>query len=393
MNRDKHCKNKYFKKLHTDVSYYNKHKNTTKINTNVSDDLKADFQRAKSYIKDGKYDDARKILTGQLNTKNKKFALLELGKLEAQLENLKEAKRYYEMILDIDNKDDYAMLELGKIEFVLGNYEDAKKQFDKILEFRNDPITTFQLAKTEYLLGNTSKARMYYKSLSKTILDPSLRPYALLELGRLEACEGNLEEARKIFNYLGEDDKDEYAYRSLAIMEFKAGNYLEALKIINNELKKKRLVDDKLILALSKELNVFFDKDYSDISLVYRNKQILNYDEERAIEHIIDRHFNGINKSNFNKDLDPYQLFMEAKSMLARENKLKSLSFNDIYIIPYSNIGEYGEEYLKVVTLPNSKNIITMYPLITGIDLDDDDTLEAKKKLSKRFKNTAKKVL
>ena len=387
-------RNKYVKKLHTDLKYYNKDKKRSiKLDSGVSDKLKADFQRAKSYIDDGRYNEARLILLKQLNTNNKKYAMLELGKLEAQLENVKEAKRYYEMVLRVDKRDEYALVEIGKIEYVLGNYEEAKERFEKALEFRNDPITKFQLAKTEYKLGNTGRARVIYKDLSKTLLDEKIRPYALLELGRLEACEGNLDEARKIFTYLEENDKDEYAYRSLAIMEYKAGNYLEALKIVNQELKKNRLVDEKLIIALGKKFNIFFDYDYDNILMTYRNEQILDYSEDRAIEHIIERHFEGINKSNFNKDLDPYQLFIEAKSMLARENKLKQLSFNDIYIIPYSNIGEYDEEYLKVVTLPNSKNIITMYPLITGIDLEDEDTLETKKKLSKRFKNTTKKVL
>ena len=387
-------RNKYIKKLNTDVKYYSSNKiRAEKPDSKVPDFLKNDFQRAKSYINTGRYDEAREILIRQLNTKNKKYAMLELGKLEAQLENIKEAKRYYEMILKLDSKDDYAMFEIGKIEYVLGNYKEAKDRFEKILEIRNDPITRFQLAKTEYKLGNASKARIHYKALSKTILDDIVRPYALLELARLEACEGNIEEARRIFTYLGESNRDEYAYRLLAMMEFKNGNYLEALKIINSELKNNREVDEKLILALSKELNVFFDYDYNDISLVYRNKQILDYDEESTINHIIERHFNGIEKSNFNKNLDPYMLFNEAKTMLAKENKVKNLAFNDIYIIPYSNIGEYGEEYLKVVTLPNTKNIITMHPLITDMDVEDEDVIETKKKLSKKFKDITKKIL
>lgn len=387
-------RNNYVKKLRTNLKYYSRDKKkSVKPDNKVSDKLKNEFQRAKSYIANGNYEEARSILLRQLNTKNKKYALLELGKLEAQLENIKEAKRYYEMILKIDQKDEYALSEIGKIEFVLGNYEEAKIYFDKILTLSNDPITKFQLAKTEYKLGNVVRARLYYKELSKTILDDTIGTSALLELGRLEACEGNIDVARKIFKGLAEQDEDEYANRLLAMMEYKNGNHLEALKIINEELKKNRLVDEKLIVALSKEFNIFFDYDYKRVQLTYRNKQILDYDEERAIEHIIERHYNNEDKANFNKSLDPYQLFMEAKSMLAKENKVKGLSYNDIYVIPYSNIGEYGEEYLQVVTLPNSRNIITMYPLITGISAEDEDAIETKKKLSKRFKDVTKKIL
>lgn len=384
----------YVKKLHTDVNYYSKSRTkSVKFDNKVSDDLKSDFQRAKSYIQNGRYDEARRILKGQLNTKNKIYAMLELGKLEAQLENIKEAKSYYEMILKLDPKDDYALYEIGKIEYVLGNFESAKNYFEKVLEFRNDVLTTFQLAKTEYKLGNASKARIYYKALSKTVLDDEIRPYALLELARLEACEGNIYEARKIFTSLAVEEKDDYAYGLLALMEYKAGNYLEALKIVNHELKNNKPVEPKLILDLSKKLNIFFDYDYNNISLTYRNKQILDYDEESAINHIIERHFNGQDKSNFNKELDPYQLFMEAKILLAPENKVKYLAYNDVYIIPYSNIGEYGEEYLQVVTLPNTRDIITMYPLITEIDVEDEELVETKKKISKKFKEITKKAL
>lgn len=387
-------RNNYVKKLRTDFKYYSRNKKkSVKPGNKVSDKLKAEFQKAKSYIDSGNYEEARRILLRQLDTKNKKYALLELGKLEAQLDNIKKAKNYYEKILKIDNKDEYAMSEIGKIEYVLGNYDQAKIYFDKILSLTNDPITRFQLAKTEYKLGNVSKARLHYKALSKTILDDTIKSSALLELGRLEACEGNLDEARKILKNLAEHEEDEYANRLLAVMEYKNGNHLEALKIINEELKKNRLVDEKLVIALSKEFNIFFNYDYKRVQLTYRNKQILDYDEERAIEHIIERHYNNEDKANFNKSLDPYQLFIEAKSMLARENKVKELSFNDIYVIPYSSIGEYGEEYLQVVTLPNTRDIITMYPLITDISAEDEDTIETKKKLSKRFKDITKKVL
>ena len=44
-------------------------------------------------------------------------------------------------------------------------------------------------------------------------------------------------------------------------------------------------------------------------------------------------------------------------------NKIDNLIFNDHYVIKQENIGARGENYLFVVTQPNSKNIITMYPI------------------------------
>jgi len=38
------------------------------------------------------------------------------------------------------------------------------------------------------------------------------------------------------------------------------------------------------------------------------------------------------------------------------------LVFNDIYDIPYENIGINGENELRVVTQPNTLDIVSMYP-------------------------------
>lgn len=382
----------YYKKLiavkYKDINVMKKLCEQNKYNSTLK------FEYAKLLLSSGEdhYDEAKEVLIQLLDTKNKKYAMLELGKLATKQGNINEAKKYYEEMLS-KWEDFYARLELGKIEYVLGNYAKAKINLEKVLEEKNEPLVVFQLAKTEKKLGNFSKARIYFKALSKTILNTTIRPHALLELGRLEAEDGNIEEARRILKDLTINQSDEYAYSLLSILEYRSGNYLEAVKIINEELKNNKLIDDKLILALSKKLNIFFNVDYDKLVLTYRNSQILDYNEELAIKHIIDRHVNGEDDFNFNKNIDIYELFNEAKTMLAPENKVRNLVFNDIYIIPYDNIGENDEEYLKVVTLPNSKNIITMYPMFTEYDMDREDSIELNKKLVKKIKNIQKKVI
>ena len=63
--------------------------------------------------------------------------------------------------------------------------------------------------------------------------------------------------------------------------------------------------------------------------------------------------------------------------------KINKLVVNDVYIIPYENIGRKGEPYLKVVTLPNTKDIITMYPVLCKYDeyydMDEDIKTLSKK--------------
>ncbi len=353
--------------------------------------LSLKFEFAKLLLSKGEehYEEASNLLCELLETKNKRYAMLELGKLEIKKGNLKEAKDYFELLLS-KWEDAYARLELGKIEYDLKNFEKAKYHFEQVLKEKNDPLVLFQLARTEKKLDNISKARIHFDAVSKTVLDANIKPSALLELGKLEAEEGNLDKARKIFKDLANQNVP-YANKALIMLEYRNGNYLEAIKLINEELKNGETVDEKIILALSKELNIFFDIDYNEIPLTYLNKQILDYDEYTALSHIIDRHVNGVNSFNFNKKLDIYELFYETKSMLARENKIKNLVFNDVYVIPYQSIGEVGEEYLRVVTLPDSKNIITMYPMFTEYDEETEDMLDFKKKLIKRFQKISKK--
>ena len=100
-------------------------------------------------------------------------------------------------------------------------------------------------------------------------------------------------------------------------------------------------------------LNIFF-KD-KDLQIFYNALQIINYDEYSAIEHIIERH-----KDEFTKGIDLYKLF---KSVVIDDKYyVRNITFNNIYDIPYENIGE-NTNILRVITLPNSKKILTMYPL------------------------------
>lgn len=104
-----------------------------------------------------------------------------------------------------------------------------------------------------------------------------------------------------------------------------------------------------------KEFNIFFKCTRYDN--LYNNNQLIDYDEYVAVEHIIDRHSN-----DFSEHIDIYSLFNEIKSKLIDEYRVDCLKFNDVYDIPYQNVG-YDKHIIRVYTIPNTKNILTMYPL------------------------------
>ena len=222
------------------------------------------------------------------------------------------------------------------------------------------PIVVCELGKIEKELGNIDEAQKLFKSLLKT----KSEPYAMFELALLEINRNNLEVARKYLVYLLNTQNKIFAISLLTLIEYLEKNYISALKYVNEALKQNIDVNSDLIISLSKELNVFFNFDYENIKYSYTVNQIIDYDEYCAVEHIIERHVqNNIDVTVFNESVDVYKLFNVVKGYLSEENKINKLNFNDLYLLRMDNIGSDGENYLLVVTLPHSKDILTMYPV------------------------------
>ena len=71
--------------------------------------------------------------------------------------------------------------------------------------------------------------------------------------------------------------------------------------------------------------------------------------------------------------MEKFKLIEQFKKYLIDEYKIHDFSFNDVYVIPYKNVGLNGEEYLRVITLPNG-NILSIHPLDNKyVDERDDD--------------------
>ena len=117
-------------------------------------------------------------------------------------------------------------------------------------------------------------------------------------------------------------------------------------------------------------LNIYF-KDI-ELPIYYNATQIMNYDELSAVEHIIERH-----KDEFADNINLYKLFSEVS--LDEKYHKRNITFNNIYDIPYPNIGE-NIDTLRVITLPNSKDILTMYPLYNEAERLDEQEFTLKRR-------------
>ena len=375
----------------------------------TKNELYAKFELGRLEKEVGNLDAARKYLKSLIGTKNEECAKLELGKLEADVGNVDQAREYFESLLKT-KKWIYAKFELGRLEASIGNLDQARKCFKQLVDSNGDYYSKLELGKLEATAGNINKARKYFESLIGTkseilaktelgelelrvgnidaareyfesLIGTQNATYAILGLGKLEASVGNIDKARKYFESLLGEQNATYAYRELILLEYKFKNYIRTLVLIKQAISNNIDVDNSILISIFKEFNVFFKKvNYYNMKYSYSITQLLDYDEYLAIEHIVERHTNSNEKNNFSKNIDIYKLFNDVDKLLTEEYKFNKLNFNDWYIIPYDNIGSEGENFLKVVTLPHNKNIITMYPVSS---MYDDYAEETNKKLIK----------
>lgn len=354
----------------------------------------------------GNFTEARKIFTELIDWYGDERAKLELARLDHQTGKDKSAR---EALTELSQTDDghVAKYSLGLVEKEKGNLDKAKEMFLSLLDKPNADKAKFQLAKISEMIGDVNQARFYLQDLVRSVkakeaqfelgrLESKVRNYdkareiletlyneeqkeeAKLELGILEYMAGNPDIARSHFNYLIKEKDNEYARRLLLLLEVKEGNDLVAIKMIHKYLAEKRDVNLHIILYLSKKYNIFFDNfNYSKINIRYNTKQLIDYDSNEVIKHILTKHCYSSCQSKFDNFVDIRNLFTSIAEQLNEENKITCLHFNEIYIIPYQHAGALGQNYIKVITLPNSKDIITMYPLFDKYEVsDNDDELE-----------------
>ena len=271
----------------------------------VKNDRYIIFELGKLEAKCGNFDKAREYFKSIIDTSSKYMALFELGKLEMSLNNMDLAREYFHKIIE-EKYDKYTLLELGRLEARLGNIKLAKKYYYSILNREYDTYSLTELGLLELQDGSLEKAKEYFITANKSynkialtklaqietecrnlekakeylnlVLEKENDDGALYDLGVIEMMLGNAEKARNCFQKLIFKNYNYHsAYNLLCILEFKMQNYLDAIKLINN--RGNREVNERVILSLSKEFNIFFNFDYE----MFSNKKydaVLDYDED-----------------------------------------------------------------------------------------------------------------
>lgn len=161
--------------------------------------------------------------------------------------------------------------------------------------------------------------------------------------------------------------KIKYALMDLFNLYFIQGRYKEALKLL--PYVKRIDVSDKfqfILVELIMKKSLGIPVETSDYRYKYTYSQVLDYSDEKALEHI-KSHLNEDDKyhSVFNEKIDLKYLFDKVKENLCTSKKDIGKSMIDVYYFGISNVGyTLGQidNYVKVIVIPNTYNIVTLYP-------------------------------
>lgn len=334
---------------------------------------------ARNYIYMGQYEKARSYLK-KVSTNIDHSLNCQVKFYEARLENqLGNKEKYIEMINDLVSyypNSTLALSEKAHILFSQKRYEEGKKILAKIHLSNEDQkeYCGYKILCADYYEKTCqySKALKVYEHLLNDHY-PELKPAEIsrIKLG-IATCYIGLGKINEGYELFKKQNNSSNFHRNACIfsiisIEIYRGNYEEAYKLLQeaSDLEKinERDVYD-LKLMLSKFINI---TPLEKRPLVYREKQIVNYQKSLAAIHINSGHgFNNApNDEGFiNPDINISDLIDEVKSRLSDDNII-TLNIFKKHKIYYKNVGIFDGEpldYLLVVTPLYANDIITMYP-------------------------------
>lgn len=244
------------------------------------------------------------------------------------------------------------------------SFESKGYQLNEYIKLRNLYVNK----KYSSLLKKSTEYLNYYPE------DINIRFMKAKALRYLEKFDEAIEELK--IN-LSIDRKDRHSIVELYYVYYYLNMYNEALELLpqlyeNEYMNKQSLAFSEMIMKKSLGIDM---KVKEERKKQYLYGQIFDYDKNRALEHI-KQHADDNEKqrketSEFNSNINIDYLFECVKENLKLSKKANSEEILEVYYFGISNIGYSSNNnisnYLKVVVIPNTNNIISMYP-INSID-------------------------
>lgn len=183
--------------------------------------------------------------------------------------------------------------------------------------------------------------------------------------------EKKYEEAKMVLEELSEN----HVFNRLAQLYIKLNDDDKLYQLYNKYYKNDHLDARYYDSVDYNRLKIYLRKKYDsnyllDVSnALYSEKQIYNYSIQRAIQHIKSQHSfdSSFDKPKFYEYINITSLFFGIKEYIESNKDKANLRDNitESYLFKFLNCGEQSKinyDYLEVITLINSSNIITMYP-------------------------------
>ena len=245
--------------------------------------------------------------------------------------------------------------------------KDAEEKLRTLYKLEpNDLVIKFELAK---ILIKNNKTKLEGKKLLLELLNTNSKTYAMLELGKLEVSKGNNDKAREYFEELLNTNNKIYAVQELIYIEIKENNIIKAY-----ELFEKIVSFNQIELNTKKKLQFYLKYRLGlitkeELPKNYFFSQLINYDEEKFIEHIkshLDENDNKRLHTQYEKNTNLNIVINDIKMKIQNINPNIS-TLVDKYLIDYdydiATINNSLTNRLEVITFSNTKDIITMYPI------------------------------
>ena len=266
------------------------------------------------------------------------------------------------------------MLELGRLYASEGKNEQAKLLFEQLLQIGDESdkeFATLELGRLYASDGENEKAENHFKS----ILQTDNKAFAMLELGRLYACCNASEKAKQVFEQLlkiGNENDKTCALIELLKLSIKNKKYSQALQYLDKLI----TVNTSLTSDQIKRYQLFLKFKLgkikkSELSEDYFGRQMAKYNLKSALECIsgnVGIDGKDMHQGRFNSNINIPDLFDICDETIC-EIEPYSYDVVDKYIVALDyNIGiSMGMEtnLVEVVTISNTKDIITMYPVLS----------------------------
>lgn len=235
-------------------------------------------------------------------------------------------------------------------------------------------------------LKHKDKREFVIKILDEFIIKYPNNIYAKIEYSKLlflseryDECISYLNSIDNYMDYLDIKEK-EMIISNLMYCYYNLGKFNDVLNIIDNNIS---LVKSEILINRMKtlytivkyKLGILEFSNIDSLNISYSCRQCIKYDEKLAEKHILEHRFKNENSefnSVFSNDINISDLMLKIKKDLPNAKYNYRNGTQTVYQYYYPSIG-YTEEqvinYLSVIVISGTFNIITMYPSEKRLDV------------------------